>query len=70
MSSSPGVTILDESAELRALALMRESLALLDSSDAPPHIGAHLDLAIERLREHLAMEVENLKAVRSPDERE
>jgi hypothetical protein len=32
-----------------ALALMRQALAILDESGAPPEIGADLDLAIARL---------------------
>ena len=38
------------SAAGRALTLMEEALALLDVADAPADIGAHLDLAVERLR--------------------
>lgn len=37
-----------------ALALMQRALAMLDESEAPAQIGAHLDLAIIRLQEHLA----------------
>lgn len=37
-----------------ALALMQRALAMLDESQAPAHIGAHLDLAIIRLEEHLS----------------
>ncbi len=33
-----------------ALQLMEEALELLDQCDAPADIGAHLDLAIQRLR--------------------
>jgi hypothetical protein len=36
-----------------ALSLMEEALGLLDRCDAAPEIGAHLDLAICRLRENL-----------------
>lgn len=32
-----------------ALALMRKALAILDESNAPPEVGADLDLAIARL---------------------
>lgn len=34
-----------------ALTYMRHALNLLDESEAPPHIGAHLDLAIAQLQE-------------------
>jgi hypothetical protein len=37
-----------------ALALMQRALAMLDESQAPAQIGAHLDLAIIRLEEHLS----------------
>lgn len=33
-----------------ALALMQKALAILDESNAPPEIGADLDLAIARLQ--------------------
>ena len=36
-----------------ALKLMEKALALLDDCDPAGHIGAHLDLAICRLREML-----------------
>jgi hypothetical protein len=35
---------------MRALSCMTEALELLDAADTPADIGAHLDLAIERLR--------------------
>ena len=34
-----------------ALESLEEALRILDESDAPPQIGAQLDLAIQRLRE-------------------
>ena len=34
-----------------AMARMREALDLLDSAGAPANVGAHLDLAICRLRD-------------------
>lgn len=37
-----------------ALERMSEALKLLDESDAPADVGAHLDLAIERLKEEIA----------------
>lgn len=40
-------------ASRQALRLMQEALALLDIAQAPADIGAHLDLAIERLHENL-----------------
>lgn len=36
-----------------AFAWMRSALELLDAVDAPPHIGAHLDLAICELQKAL-----------------
>ena len=41
----------EDSALGQALALMKTALVLLDEADAPPHIGAHLDLAICQLGE-------------------
>jgi hypothetical protein len=38
----------------RAMAHMRAALALLDESNAPPHIGAHLDMVISRLDDAIA----------------
>jgi hypothetical protein len=38
---------------VRALNLMKEALRLLDDAKAAADIGAHLDLAIHRLRESL-----------------
>jgi hypothetical protein len=40
-----------------ALSLMEEALALLDQGDVAPDVGAHLDLAICRLRQILGIEV-------------
>lgn len=37
-----------------ALSRMEEALRLLDESDAPPQIGAQLDLAIQQLKEQIA----------------
>jgi len=39
---------------MQALELMERALALLDECDAAAEIGAHLDLAIQRLRSMLA----------------
>ena len=36
-----------------ALALMQRALAMLDETKAPAEVGAHLDLAIVRLAEHV-----------------
>lgn len=36
-----------------ALELMERALKILDESDMPGEIGAHLDLAVERLRDHI-----------------
>ena len=41
--------------ETAALSLMEQALALLDRCDAALEIGAHLDLAICRLREILGI---------------
>lgn len=38
---------------VRALNLMKEALRLLDDAEAAADIGAHLDLAIQRLQESL-----------------
>ena len=43
----------EKSAGAFALKLMTEALRTLDESPLPADIGAHLDLAIVRLREHL-----------------
>lgn len=37
-----------------ALKIMQDALLLLDSAGAPPDIGAHLDLAIVRLKESIS----------------
>jgi hypothetical protein len=34
---------------------MQEALRLIDDADAPPQLGAHLDLAICRLRVEVAL---------------
>src|SRR3712207_6241191 len=36
-----------------ALGYLEAALTLLDAHDAPAHIGAHVDLAICQLKEHL-----------------
>ena len=43
----------ETSAGTAALELMTEALLTLDESSLPADVGAHLDLAIVRLREHL-----------------
>jgi hypothetical protein len=43
----------DSDTPVGALELLEQALALIDQSDAPAHIGAHLDLALCQLREHL-----------------
>ncbi len=40
-------------AAVEALELMERALAILDESETPGDVGAHLDLAVERLRSHL-----------------
>lgn len=37
-----------------ALSRMQDALRLLDEAAAPPHIGAQLDFAIQRLSEEIA----------------
>lgn len=37
-----------------ALAYLKSALKVLDESNAPPHIGAHVDLVISRLEEAIA----------------
>ena len=43
-----------------ALDLMVEALTILDEREAPADIGAHLDLAIERLREFVGQSTNSL----------
>lgn len=43
----------ETSVGMSALELMTEALLALDESTVPADIGAHLDLAIARLRQHL-----------------
>jgi hypothetical protein len=43
-----------------ALHLMKEALALLDLAGAPSDVGAHLDLAIDRLSETMAQRQNNI----------
>jgi len=38
-----------------ALSQMQEALRLLDESDAPPQVGAQLDLAIQQLKDEIAL---------------
>ena len=38
----------------RAINLVTKALALLDEADAPADIGAHLDLALHRMRANTA----------------
>lgn len=35
---------------IRALDHLRAAIALLDAADAPPHIAAHVDLALHQLQ--------------------
>lgn len=39
----------------KATALIREALDILDAGGAPADIGAHLDLALARIEERLAL---------------
>jgi hypothetical protein len=44
----------DNTQELaQALTMLKQSLELLDASNAPADIGGHLDLAICRLEDHV-----------------
>ncbi len=45
----------ESEAGMRALELMTEALLTLDESALPSDVGAHLDLAIDRLRRHLGL---------------
>jgi hypothetical protein len=45
----------ESNAGMRALELMTEALLTLDESALPSDVGAHLDLAIDRLRRHLGI---------------
>jgi hypothetical protein len=38
---------------ISALSQMQEALRLLDESDAPPQVGAQLDLAIQQLKQEI-----------------
>ena len=49
-SRGPEITPEGRAMWSRALDRMNEALALLDQSNAPPEIGAELDLAINRLQ--------------------
>lgn len=49
-----------------ALALLCDALDLLDRGDAPGDIGAHVDLACERLRDVLSLEVQPEKSCFGP----
>lgn len=46
-----------------ALSSMRSALTILDESEAPMDIGAHLDLAIVRLEEAITVRDEKLAAL-------
>ncbi|MEA1070920.1 hypothetical protein [Sphingomonas sp. LY160] len=41
-----------------AMRLMTEALIILDENDMPADIGAHLDLAINRLRDHMRVSIQ------------
>ena len=43
-------------ADLEALDLMSAALKILDECNSPGDIGAHLDFAVARLREHMGLE--------------
>ena len=43
----------DKAGWISALSRMQEALRLLDQSDAPPQIGAQLDLAIQQLKDEI-----------------
>ena len=60
-STEPADETVEPAARTWALALqqMMAALELLDKSDAPPEVGANLDLAIYRLREALRVSGSN-----------
>ena len=49
----------------KALICMESALQLLDDADAPPEIGAHLDLAICRLMDVLPQRSADMQTARS-----
>lgn len=54
-----------EELRLQALVQMRSALDLLDRSQAPADIGAHLDLAINRLMEATGIDQVPVQPVQS-----
>jgi len=50
----------------RALEMLEEALAILDDTDMPSDIGAHVDLAICRLRDRLQQSGDPEGPVASP----
>lgn len=48
---------------LRALDQMRSSLEILDECGSPGDVGAHLDLAIARLEQHLGLKLAFTRAL-------
>jgi hypothetical protein len=47
----------NEPVSFEALELLQDGLRLLDQQEVPDEIGAHVDLAISRLKAHLSKEV-------------
>lgn len=54
------VDVTPVSAWVTALHHLVEALKLLDESDAPPELGAHVDLAIQRLRKKIALSARDM----------
>ena len=50
---APGTDESAQEAPTDALALMERALGILDANGGPVDVGAHLDLAIERLKDWL-----------------
>lgn len=50
-SAAGAIAIIPNESAAKALDLMAEALALLDAHGVPADAGAHLDLALHRLRE-------------------
>ena len=51
-----------------AIVLLEDALAIIDESDINGDIGAHIDLALARLRERLAIPDVSAAGVEAPDQ--
>jgi hypothetical protein len=45
------------------LQLLESALQIMDDCDAPGHIGAHVDLALCQLREHLDEQTDQRRSI-------